>query len=348
MLEVREISKKLGDFHLDDISLKISKGEYFMLLGPSGAGKSVILETIAGMIRPDKGSIWLNGGNITEVKMQKRGIGLVFQGNTVFPHMSVRDNLLYPLKILGIPHRQRETAVTENAERVGISHLLGRMPARLSGGEAQRVIIARALGSKPQCLLLDEPLSSLDIQLKENLIDQLRKLNQEGLTILHVTHDFHEAFALGSRMAIIDNGRMLQTGFPQEIAEKPASRFVASFLGMHNYFRGIRGPEGEIILEGKLPFKAAHTSKNEPFQVLIPPNAIQIGQWQQKHDSDRVFSGKISRCIIFPDKINILVDIGIPLRLDLPLTHPLSSRVKARDMVAVTINPEKLVFPDSP
>ncbi len=343
MLEIKDISKKLGEFQLKDFSLKISRGDYFMLLGPSGAGKSVVLESIAGIITPDSGSIWLDGIDITTCRMQNRNIGMVFQGNTIFPHMSVKENLSYPLKIKGISSATRKDIVSDNAERVGISHLLDRMPANLSGGETQRVIIARTLGSNTKCLLLDEPLSSIDVQIKENLIDLLRRLNQEGLTILHVTHDFHEAFSLANQMAVIDKGRLLQTGTPLDISKNPASGFVASFIGMHNYFEGKKGQNGMIILENNIILKTKNIPEKDHFQILIPPAAIQFDVYKQGLNDTNTFKGTIKRRIDFPDYTELYIDLGILLRFRLPLSHPLSPIISAGSHVTLQIIAERIV-----
>lgn len=237
MLSLRAISKKFPGFELKEVSFTVEDGDYFILLGESGAGKSMVLETIAGLVLPDSGSILLGGREITREKIQRRGIGLVFQDHAVFPHMTVRGNLQYALKSLpGAQGNPAETA-EKMAERLSINHLLERKPATLSGGELQRVALARTLIQKPGILLLDEPLASVDHQLKSELRALLRQIHREGQTILHVTHDFEEAISLGTRVAVINNGMIVQEGTTHEVFEHPRSNFVAGFAGIKNFFR---------------------------------------------------------------------------------------------------------------
>ncbi|RLD63190.1 MAG: ABC transporter ATP-binding protein, partial [Bacteroidetes bacterium] len=202
MLKVKNISKKLDDFNIKDISFSVNKGDYFIILGVSGAGKSVILEMIAGLMQPNSGTIYLNNKNITNEKIQKRKLGLVFQDYAVFPHLSVKENISYPLKNRGLEKKEIQNRLNQLAEEMSISHLLNRKPTTLSGGELQRVALARTLALNPECLLLDEPLSSLDIQLKNDLRGLLRKINKKGQTIIHVTHDYEEAIFLANKVAV--------------------------------------------------------------------------------------------------------------------------------------------------
>ena len=236
-LELKHISKKFGSFRLDDINLDIADGGYFVLLGHSGAGKSLILETIAGLINPDKGEVWLNDHNITHEKIQHRKIGLVFQDLAIFPLMNVFENIAFPLRGKGIHLSAIEKEVQLQADLTGISDLLKRNPETLSGGELQRVALARTLAMKPHCLLMDEPLSSLDIQVQDDLRKLLRSINQMGTTVLHVTHHFEEAISLATHVAVLDKGNMLQYGTPDEVFHHPKSKFVANFTGMKNFYK---------------------------------------------------------------------------------------------------------------
>jgi molybdate transport system ATP-binding protein/molybdate/tungstate transport system ATP-binding protein len=235
-LELKHISKKLGSFRLNDINMELADGGYFVLLGHSGAGKSLILETIAGIIRPDEGEVWLNNQNITHEKIQNRRIGLVFQDLAIFPLMNVFENIAFPLRSRGCSRQVIEKEVQHQAELTGITSFLQRSPDSLSGGELQRVALARTLAMKPYCLLLDEPLSSLDIQVQDDLRKLLRSINQLGTTVLHVTHHFEEAISLASHVAVLDKGIMLQQGTPDEVFHHPKSKFIADFTGMKNFF----------------------------------------------------------------------------------------------------------------
>ena len=237
MLRLDNISKTYGDFKLHDIDLEISKGEYFVLLGRSGAGKSQLLELIAGLRRPDSGSIFLNGQNITSEKIQHRKTGIVFQDFAIFPHLDVYNNIAYSLKIRKLPKDETDRKVREMAASVNITHLLGRKPGGLSGGERQRLAVARTLVTSPDIILLDEPMASIDTTLRDDVRRLLRKINDSGMTIMHVTHDYQEAVRLAHRVGVIHNGKILQTGEPDEVFSKPVNKFVARFAGIRNFYR---------------------------------------------------------------------------------------------------------------
>jgi ABC-type Fe3+/spermidine/putrescine transport system ATPase subunit len=237
MLILTKISKKLGDFHLSDINLEISEGTYYVLLGRSGSGKTQLLELIAGLNRPDAGQILLDREDITHKKLQKRGIGLVFQDYAIFPNMTVFGNIAYSLDSGKNEKKIIKERVARVAAELNISHLLGRNTHHLSGGELQRVALARTLITSPRLLLLDEPMASIDASLKDDIKRLLRKLNNQGLTIIHVTHDYREAVSLASRVGVIHNGRIIQEGKPDEVFRKPINKFVARYSGIRNFFR---------------------------------------------------------------------------------------------------------------
>jgi molybdate/tungstate transport system ATP-binding protein len=237
MLILNEISKKLGAFHLTGINLEISEGTYYVLLGRSGSGKTQLLELIAGLNNPDSGEIWLDGQNITEKKLQKRGIGLVFQDYAIFPNMTVFGNIAYSLGSRNTDKKSVKERVEKIAGDLNISHLLGRNTHNLSGGELQRVALARTLITSPRLLLLDEPMASIDASLKDDIKRLLRHLNCQGLTIIHVTHDYREAVSLASRVGVIHNGRIIQEGKPEEVFRKPVNKFVARYSGIRNFYR---------------------------------------------------------------------------------------------------------------
>jgi ABC-type sugar transport system ATPase subunit len=237
ILRTERLSKRLDSFFLKDISLGVSQGEYYVLLGRSGAGKTQLLELICGLTEPDKGSIFLEGEDITGKRIQDRGIGLVFQDLALFPHYSVRDNIMYPLRIMKLPAQERDERVRRAAEEMNITGLLARKPGNLSGGEKQRVALARTLVTQPKILLLDEPMASVDASLKDNIRRMLRRLNRNGQTIIHVTHDFSEAVSLASKVGVMHNGRIIQEGTPEEVFTHPANRFVARYAGIRNFFR---------------------------------------------------------------------------------------------------------------
>lgn len=236
-LQTEKISKQLEAFALRDISISIRKGDYYVLLGRSGAGKTQLLELLCGLTTPDEGRIFLNGNEITFTRVQDRNIGLVFQDFALFPHYTVSENIAYHLVIKGLSKKEVEERVDEAAREMNITHLLTRKPRYLSGGEKQRVALARTLVTKPEVLLLDEPMASVDASLKDNIRRILRRLNRNGQTIIHVTHDFDEAISLANRVGVIHNGRIIQEGTPVEVFNHPVNRFVARYAGIKNFFR---------------------------------------------------------------------------------------------------------------
>jgi molybdopterin-binding protein len=236
MLELKNIIKAYPDFKLDDISFQVEDGDYFIILGPSGAGKTQILEVLAGLVDPDEGSIFVDETDITEKKIQSRPFGIVFQDHAIFPHLNVKENISYSLKHKGLGRREILSRVADQATAMEISHLLDRHPTTLSGGELQRVALARTLIRKPKYLLLDEPLASLDVSLRQGLRSLLKKINTEGQTIIHVTHDYEEALVLANKVAVMNQGKIVQLGPADEVFHQPGSEFVARFTGIKNYF----------------------------------------------------------------------------------------------------------------
>jgi thiamine transport system ATP-binding protein len=223
---------------VDDVSFEIVTGERLALLGPSGAGKSTLLRVVAGLARPTSGRVLADGRDLTSVPAHRRGIGLVFQDAALFPHRTVAENVAFGPKVAGLARAEQEARVAEALALVGLSQTGARDVSTLSGGEAQRIALARALAPRPQTLLLDEPLGALDGPLRQRLQDDLRALFERlGLTVVHVTHDVGEAFALGDRVAILRGGRVAQVAAPDELWARPADDWVARFLGMRNVER---------------------------------------------------------------------------------------------------------------
>ena len=220
MIELRGLLVRLGDFTLSVEGLRVQRGEYMVVLGPSGVGKTVLLLTLAGLITPEKGSIVINGVDVTRYPPERRGVALVPQGYALFPHMSVYDNIAYGLRVRGAPEQEVRVRIKEIAERLGITHLLHRKPLTLSGGEQQRVALARALVIEPELLLLDEPLSALDPRLRINAMKLLMGLHRElGFTAIHVTHNLVEALSLATRIAYMEKGRLIGVYEPRKFLE---------------------------------------------------------------------------------------------------------------------------------
>jgi spermidine/putrescine transport system ATP-binding protein len=224
---------------LDGISVEIRDNEFFTLLGPSGCGKTTLLRMIAGFEEPTSGHILLHGKPIDGLPPHKRPVNTVFQSYALFPHMSVRDNIRFGLEMKGVERARADARVAEMIALVKLGGMENRKPSQLSGGQQQRVALARALASEPQVLLLDEPLSALDLKLRKEMQIELKRLQTEtGITFIFVTHDQEEALTMSDRIAVMSQGEILQIGGPREIYEQPTRRFVAHFIGETNFFDG--------------------------------------------------------------------------------------------------------------
>jgi ABC-type Fe3+/spermidine/putrescine transport system ATPase subunit len=234
---LRDISKNYGSFRaLDRVSLTVGKGSFLSLLGPSGCGKTTALRVTAGFLEADAGSVTIAGRDQAGLSPDKRGVGLVFQDYALFPHLSVRENLSYGLKLRRSKPEARLRRVSELAEALDLGALLERYPHELSGGQQQRVALGRALALEPELLLMDEPLSNLDAKLRARVREEIKALQARlGITTIYVTHDQEEAFTLSDRVAIMEAGRLLQVDEPQALYRSPASRFVADFVGSANF-----------------------------------------------------------------------------------------------------------------
>lgn len=265
-IRIEGIAKSYGAHRvLDGLDLTVAAGECFTLLGPSGCGKTVLMRLLAGFESPDAGRIVIDdtvvAGTGVQVPPDRRGIGMVFQDYAVWPHMSVRDNVAYPLKLAGIPADERVERTQAAIGQVGLAGLEQRMPAQLSGGQQQRVALARALVSKPALLLLDEPLNNLDANLREEMRFEIRELQQRlGITVIYVTHDQEIALAISDRLAVMDDkGRLRQIGAPSELFDHPADTYIYRFLGVANFIslRKIaqvwRLPDGVTAWVGQCP-----------------------------------------------------------------------------------------------
>jgi ABC-type Fe3+/spermidine/putrescine transport system ATPase subunit len=251
-VDVTGVSKRFGGHQaLSDVSLGFGDGEFFGLLGPSGSGKTTLLRAIAGFVVPDQGSIAFDGQRVENVPVHRRGIGMVFQSYALFPHLSVAENIGFGLSVRRAERGAIAAKVAEALALVRLPGLGERKPKELSGGQQQRVALARALVTGPRVLLLDEPLGALDRRLRQEMQVELREIQREtGVTAIFVTHDQEEALTLSDRIAIINDGRIVQTGPPRDVYERPATVFAAEFLGDANVFRGEPGGSALRLASG--------------------------------------------------------------------------------------------------
>ena len=232
-IEVVNVSKTFGGFHaLDDVSVSIARGRLTALLGPSGGGKSTLLRIVAGLEEADTGRVYIDGQDMTHVPARRRGVGFVFQHYAAFPHMTVRDNVAFGLRVARVERETRMRRVEELLDLVHLNGLASRYPSELSGGQRQRMALARALAVEPRLLLLDEPFGALDVKVRAELRAWLRQLHEQvNATTLFVTHDQEEAMELADQIVLVNAGRIEQVGTPEELYDRPANEFVMSFLG---------------------------------------------------------------------------------------------------------------------
>jgi spermidine/putrescine transport system ATP-binding protein len=277
-IELRRVTKRYGsNMALRELDLEIRDGEFFCLLGPSGCGKTTTLNLIGGFVAPSEGTIWLRGQRIDTLPPHRRPVNTVFQSYALFPHMSVRDNVAFGLKMDGVKRGETGRRVNEALALVGLEEHGDRTPAQLSGGQQQRVAVARALVKRPVVLLLDEPLGALDLKLRQRLQVELSQIHREvGTTFVYVTHDQEEALSMADRIAVMNEGVIEQLGTPFEIYRRPASRFVADFIGDANFLDVTI--EGDVAILGdgtRVPCEAA--GRHGPATLMVRPESLRLG-----------------------------------------------------------------------
>jgi iron(III) transport system ATP-binding protein len=261
---------------LDEVSLSIRSGEFFTLLGPSGCGKTTLLRTVAGFNRQDHGQVLVDGRPIDDVPAHRRNIGMVYQDYAIFPHLTVADNVAFGLAMRRRPRQEIADRTARALDLVQLGGLAARLPHQLSGGQQQRVALARAVVINPQILLMDEPLSNLDAKLRVELRDDIRDLQRSlGITTLYVTHDQEEALVISDRICVMRGGRVHQVGTPQDIYARPATLFVASFVGAMNVLPEVTiGPAGEVALGGAVQRVAGLAGRGRATLAIRPEDVI--------------------------------------------------------------------------
>lgn len=275
-VELAHLDRAFGPVRaLDDFSLELAPGELVCLLGPSGCGKTTALRALAGLEDIDSGSIKVDGVEVSGLPANKRDMAMVFQSYSLFPHMTVAENISFALELRRVARAERARVVGESLELVGLGALGDRYAHQLSGGQQQRVALARALAVRPQVLLLDEPLSALDAKVRVQLRDEIRRIQSEvGITALFVTHDQEEALAIADRVGVMQSGRLVQIGSPQEIYTAPTSGFVADFIGITNEVAGRATGHEAVVLGQRLPLLPG--SATGEVRVLVRPENISV------------------------------------------------------------------------
>ena len=320
MLKLKNINKKLGSFSLSNICIEIHKGEYYVLLGRSGSGKTQLLELVAGLNNPDSGEIWIKGVNVTKSKIYERNTGLVFQDYAIFPNMTVSGNIAYSLHSRKISRNEKLIKVKKVASELNLTHLLNRSTHNLSGGELQRVALARTLITEPGLLLLDEPMASVDASLKDDIKRTLRQLNRKGLTIVHVTHDYREAVSLASRVGVIHNGHIIQEGTPEEVFSRPVNKFVARYAGIRNFFRVSFFNENRkwrAKCDGNLVFNLSGNSYPGEGLIILRSDAISLQTKKPTEELDNCFKGVVREINSSEYGMEIIVDAGEMFYVDI-------------------------------
>jgi len=267
-------------FRIENLNLAVKAGELVAVIGASGCGKSTVLKLAAGFLAPTSGRVTIGGADATGVPPRARDLGVVFQSYALFPHMSAWENIAYPLKLRGMDRRRRRDEAHRMLGVVGLAEQADRRPAQLSGGQQQRVALARALIFKPKALLLDEPLSALDAAWRVEMRDEIRRLQQaHGIATLHVTHDQEEALSIADRVVVMRAGRIEQAGSPRELYDRPASRWIASFVGQANLWDGVvRGRNTVETPLGLLHSAAALPAPGTRVTVLVRPERVRLGR----------------------------------------------------------------------
>ena len=331
-VSIQDLSLNFGAVSvLQTLNLDVGEGEFIVLLGPSGCGKSTLLNCIAGLLDISDGRIFIKGKNVTWEEPKDRGIGMVFQNYALYPHMNVRDNIGYALKLAGVDRQERMRRIGEAAELLGLGDLLERKPAQLSGGQRQRVAIGRAIARRQRVLLFDEPLSNLDAKLRHDMRMELRRLHDEiGATTIFVTHDQVEAMTLADRVVLLNQGRVEQAGAPTSLYHRPRTAFVAGFIGTPpmNLLEAMHeGNEVTLASAGKL-WVDKRADQPTPVVVGIRPEAVVIGdatgleariEGQEDLGSHRVIYARVGRQrLLLTDHSHRVLGLGETVHLGFP------------------------------
>jgi putative spermidine/putrescine transport system ATP-binding protein len=308
-LHVRGISKAYGDTTvLGPIELKVVAGELLAVLGPSGSGKTTLLQIICGLVEPSGGQLIIDGRDETDNSADKRDIGVVFQNYALFPHLTVRENVAFPLQMRRVPAAEIRSRAEATLAMVGLSDFAHRFPRELSGGQQQRVALARCFVYRPSLILMDESLSALDKKLREDMRIEIKRLHREtGATIIFVTHDQEEALALADRICLMNEGRIEQLGTPQDIYERPANTFVADFIGASNLIHGSIAANGRLeTRDGVLPLpEGCDMPLGQPAALVVRPEKLVLCR-----DDEALLNGRVQESIYAGSETRLLVRLA--------------------------------------
>ena len=349
MLEIVDVSRQFDAFlALDKVSLHIEAGEFFTLLGPSGCGKTTLLRLIAGFDQPDGGDILLDGKSILAAPPERRPLHTIFQNYALFPHMTVAENIAFPLRMAGIVKKDIQARVAKALEDVRLPDKARQYPDALSGGQKQRIAIARALVNRPRLLLLDEPLSALDAKLREQMQIELINLQKDiGITFIYVTHDQGEALALSHRIAVMDCGKIVQVDVPERLYGFPNSRFVADFIGKCNLLAGrVREQQGDSVIVELDGLGPVHVCRSETqfaagsrCALTLRPEKIRItAATVNPADEESHFTGYVHDLLYLGDVTVYIVTLANGILLETLLANSASGRTnffEVGDQVAV-------------
>jgi len=352
-IHLKNIVKGYGDNTVvNDVSFEVNKGEFLVILGPSGCGKTTLLRIIAGLEKQASGEIYFDNVEVTGIPTQKRDIGFLFQQYTLFKHINVKKNIGFGLMLKGIKKSMIEKQVAELLDLMDLSEMISRSPESLSGGQKQRIALARALALKPALLLLDEPFGALDAGTRSKMRQEIKDLQKKlGITTILVTHDQEEAFELGDRVAVMNNGKIEHVGTPQEIYDNPHTPFVAQFIGTVNVLSGIYEKNkikvGYLLLD--LPTKKFRFKEGDNVKLLVRPEDVEVEKALAKmKDTSEITTGKVlSMMFLGPFvKMKISLGRGISVGVLKPKTEVSKKGYKEGDNVFVNISTYK-VFPET-
>jgi putative spermidine/putrescine transport system ATP-binding protein len=312
-LSIRSVGKTYGAVTaLADASLELAEGELLTLLGPSGSGKTTLLMMVAGLVPPSSGEIWMDGRLATYLPPDKRDIGIVFQNYALFPHLTVYENIAFPLRMRRMRSAEIADAVARALDIVQLPHVASRLPRELSGGQQQRIALARCMVYSPSIILMDEPLGALDRQLRDRMQLEIKGLHRRlGITVLYVTHDQEEAMAMSDRICLLNHGRIEQIGTPQDLYFRPESLFAAEFLGESNILDATVGEDGKLIGPGGLVLQVndrSAVSTGERVKVLIRPERLHL--LGEGESADNVAEGELGETVFAGGMTRYFVRLG--------------------------------------